>query len=229
MSRVRSVALSLLGAAGAALALGLGAGCAAHQQHLWDPALQTGPFYAPVNVHAEPALPADLRRVLLLPVCAGGLTTPEHAANLDGLLFEALQRQQRFEAVRLERDECKRLFGATEIASVAALPHGLLTELAARHAVDAVLFVDLTAVQTYQPQRLGFRAKLATVRDVRLVWSFDETLSASDAAVRNSARRRYYTQEHGSQPFDLSPAALQSPGWFTAFAADEMFRTLPRR
>lgn len=218
--------------AGGVLALGAllfaFAGCTSTYRPPLDDAVNYGPFYTPVNVSAS-VLPAEVRRVLVLPVHAGAVTTPEQALRLDEIFAASLQRQQRFEVVTVSRDECRRLFGAPEFSSAAALPPAFLDRLAARHAVDAVLFVDLTAYQAYQPQGLGLRAKLATVRDVRLVWSFDEFISSGDAAVRNSARRRYYATEHGTRPFDLSPAVLQSPGWFAAFAADEMFATLPPR
>lgn len=191
--------------------------------------MRVGPYFAPANVAAEKAMPAEIRRVLVLPVYAGSVTTPEAAGALDETIVASLQRQQRFEVVPLAREECLRSFGAPTFSSAAALPHDFLAKLAARHAADAVMFVDLTAYQPYQPQTLGLRAKLALVRDVRLVWSVDETVSAADAAVRNSARQRYFSREHGARPFDLSPAALQSPGWFAAFVADELFATLPRR
>jgi len=209
----------------AAFALG---GCLSRPD-IWEEALRIGPFYQPVNFQAERVMPTEIRRVVVLPIFADRVAPEETTQMLDAALLEALQRAQRFEAVGMSREDCRRAFGVPELASTAALPHGALEELQRRFAADAVMFVDLTAYEPYQTQRIGFRAKLATVRDVRLVWSFDEQISLSDPAVRNSARRRYYRREYHAEPFDLSPAALQSPGWFAAFAADEMFRTLPPR
>ncbi len=193
-----------------------------------DPAL-IGPFYAPRNYAAEPVLPAELRRVVVLPVSGGGLVPAETAETLDRIVAEALLAQQRFEVVAMSREEARRWFGASDFSSSGALPHGFLEQIAARYAADAVLFTDLTAHQAYRPQAIGFRAKLATVRDVRLLWTFDEVISAADPAVANSARRRYLKADRAAQPLDLSPAALQSPGRFATFAAEAMFATLPPR
>lgn len=195
---------------------------------LADP-VRYGPFYTPTNFAAEKKLPADLRRVLVLPVSVGSLAPEETSLTLDAVVVQALQEQQRFEVVPLPREESLRLFGAREFSSTAALPHGMIEQLAARYAVDAVLFTDITAYQPYRPQSIGFRSKLATVRDVRLVWTFDEVISASNPAVANSARRLPFQAAQGRGPVDLSPGTLLSPSRYAAFAAGEMFRTLPPR
>jgi hypothetical protein len=195
---------------------------------LTDP-VRYGPFYTPKNFAGEKKMPAEIRRVLVLPVALGALAPEETAASLDGIVVTALTGQQRFEVIALPRAELKRLFGEPEYSSTAALPHGMIDQLAARYAVDAVLFTDVTVYQPYRPQSIGLRAKLATVRDVRLLWTFDEVISAADPTVANSARRRPFTTAQGREPVDLSPATLQSPSRFAAFAADEMFRTLPPR
>jgi len=193
-----------------------------------DP-VRFGPFYTPRNFAGEKHMPAEVRRVLVLPVALGELGPEETAATLDGAVSQALQTQQRFEVVPLPRAELRRLFGVPEISSTAALPHGMLEELTKRFAVDAVLFTDITVYQPYRPQSIGLRSKLATTRDVRLVWTFDEVISASDPAVANSARRQPFVEAQGRSPVDLSPATLLSPSRYAAFAAGEMFRTLPPR
>ncbi|MBI5423553.1 MAG: hypothetical protein HZA32_05660 [Opitutae bacterium] len=193
-----------------------------------DP-VRFGPYYAPRNFAGEKQMPAEVRRVLVLPVALGALGPEETAITLDAAVTQALQVQQRFEVVSLPRAELRRLFGTAEISSTAALPHGMLDELAKRFAVDAVLFTDVTVYQPYRPQSIGLRSKLATTRDVRLVWTFDEVISASDPAVANSARRQPFVEAQGRSPVDLSPATLLSPSRYAAFAAGEMFRTLPPR
>lgn len=193
-----------------------------------DP-VRFGPFYAPRNFAGEKQMPAAVRRVLALPVALGELGPEETAVTLDAAIAQALQSQQRFEVVPLPRAELRRLFGVPEIASTAALPHGMLDELAKRYAVDAVLFTDVTVYQPYRPQSIGLRSKLATTREVRLIWTFDEVIAASDPAVANSARRQPFVEAQGRSPVDLSPATLLSPSRYAAFAAGEMFRTLPPR
>lgn len=188
-----------------------------------------GPFYQPKNFVGEKQLPADVRRVVVLPIATASVAPTETGESLDAVVVAALQKQQRFEVVRLTREECRRWFGADAFASAEALPHGMIDQLARRFAADAVMFVDLTVYEPYRPQTIGLRAKLATVKEVRLLWTFDEVISARDPAVANSARRQFLTTDRGAQPLDLSPAALQSPSRFAAFAAEAMFATLPPR
>jgi len=194
----------------------------------WLQSEQTNPLYTPVNFRGDAQLPADLQRVAFLPAYGGTVVSPEIAAAMDSVLFTALQRQVRFEVVAVSREDCQNLFGAGDFSSTAALPHEFLEKIAEKYAVDAVLFTDLTVYQANRPLALGLRSKLATVRDVRLVWAFDEVFSAADAKMVNSVRR-YFRDSARQAPVDPTPAVLQSPGRFGAVAADLMFHTLPIR
>lgn len=185
--------------------------------------------YQPRNFAGDLVLPATLRRVVLLPVCTGGIAPPETADVLDRTLLAALQKQARFEVVVLSREESRLWFGAAEFDSTSALPPGYLGRIAAKFAADAVLFVDLTVYQPYRPLAVGFRAKLATTANVRIAWTFDEVISAGDPGVAGRARREYQQADRTGGQVDLSPTVLQSPGRFAAFAAEAMFRTLPPR
>jgi hypothetical protein len=184
--------------------------------------------YIPANFRGDAKLPADLQRIAVLPAHGGATVESESAAAMDIVLVQALQRQARFEVVAVSREDCRRLFGAESFASTDTLPHGMLEKITEKYAVDAILFTDLTVYQAYRPISLGFRAKLATARDVRLVWAFDEVFSASQPAMLASVRN-YYRQGDKMAPVDPAPAALQSPARFGAVAADLMFRTLPVR
>lgn len=190
--------------------------------------VEQGPYFTPVNFRGEARLPAEVQRVAVLPVDGGAVAGEESAAAMDAVLLTALQKQMRFEVVAISREECHRLFGAGAFSSVAALPHGFLEKIASHYAVDAVLFIDITVYKAYRPLALGFRAKLASVRDVRLVWAFDEVFSADAQPMRNSVRSFYRKGDHPA-PSDPVPAVLQSPVRFGAVAADLMFRTLPPR
>jgi hypothetical protein len=195
---------------------------------LEEAGVEQGSYYAPANFRGDARLPDDVHRVAVLPVHGGTVARTETAAAMDAVLLTALQRQTRFEVVFVTREECRRLFGAYDFSSVAALPHGFLEKLATHYAVDAVLFTDLTVYKAYRPLALGFRAKLAGVRDVRLVWAFDEIFSADDPRIRNSVRHFYRRSDRGA-PSDPMTTVLQSPARFGAVAADLMFRTLPPR
>lgn len=190
--------------------------------------LDPQPAYAAVNYRGDAQLPADLHRVAVLPVHGGTLAEEESTQALDAVLVAALQQQMRFEVVVVSREDCRRLFGARDFSSVAALPHGFLDKVAEHYAVDAVLFTDLTVYRAYQPMALGFRAKLAGTRDVRMVWAFDEIFSAEDPRVRRSIRLHARTASPAAL-VDPAPAVLQSPARFGAVAAELMFSTLPAR
>lgn len=186
------------------------------------------PAYVPVNHRGDVRLPAEIQRVAVLPVHAGAVTEPESAAALDPVILAGLQRQQRFEVIAVSREDCRALFGAESFGSTEALPHGMLEKIAAKYAVDAVLFTDLTVFHPYRPLAIGLRSKLATIQDVRLVWAFDEVFSAGDDAMITSVKD-YYRKGDRTAPVDATPAVLQSPARFGTVAADLMFRTLPPR
>jgi len=184
--------------------------------------------YVPSNHQGDARLPRDLQRVAMLPAHGGNHADPESSSALDPVLLAALQRQVRFEVVTISREDCRRLFGAGSIGSTEALPPGLLEKIAATYAVDAVLFTDITVYQPYRPLTVGLRGKLASAKDMRLVWAFDEVFSGEDAAMRTSVHD-YYANVDKSRAMDVSSAVLQSPTRFGAVAADLMFRTLPPR
>ncbi|MDI1249336.1 MAG: hypothetical protein PSV13_10780 [Lacunisphaera sp.] len=202
-------------------------GCVS-QPALADPSANVAP-YQPRNFAGDIVLPATLRRVVLLPVCTGGIAPPETADMLDRVLLAALQKQTRFEVVTLSREESRLWFGAAEFSSASALPPDYLGRLAAKFAAEGVLFVDLTVYQPYRPLAVGFRAKLALTAGIRITWTFDEVISAGDPGVAVRARREYQQADRTSGQVDLSPTVLQSPGRFAAFAAGAMFQTLPPR
>lgn len=191
-----------------------------------DPA-RLGPFFHPRNFTGAPRLPANLRRVVLLPVHGGDLIPRETAESLDPILLTALQNQQRFEVVVLSREECEKSFGSPDLSSAAALPRDFLATMAQKFDAQAVMFVDLTTYTPYRPLAIGIRAKLADVATKNLIWSFDETFNTNNPAVANSLRHFYVHNDRGDVPFDMSTDALQSPGRFAAYAADAAFHTLP--
>jgi hypothetical protein len=217
-------ALRLTSQVAAVAALLLFAGCTTPEYG--DPARQ-GPFFVPSNHSGVTNLPAGLQRVILLPLSGAGTGALETAAALDPIFAAALQKENRFEVVTLTREEFRRKFGVEELASSAALPHDFMLTLRRDHAVDAVLFLDLTALRAYRPLQIGIRGKLASVDDARLLWSFDNVFSAADAAVANSARRHLLKQDRSAVPADLSPAVLQSPSRFGGYVAAATFATLP--
>lgn len=193
-----------------------------------DP-VRVGPFFTPKNFAGERVMPVDVRRVVVLPIYGGRLAETESLESLDTALLTALQKQARFEIVVLSRQECLRRFGATELLSTAVLPTDFMDTIARAYAADAVLFTDLTVYDAYRPLAIGLRAKLATLKDPRMIWNFDEIFSTNDPAVANSARQFYLGSQGGMNPTDTTSAALQSPSKFAGYVMSAMFTTLPPR
>jgi hypothetical protein len=203
-------------------AVGLLSGCA--HPGIRDTA-RTGPFFTPSNHIGDPSL-GGIRRVVVLPLWVAADTPPESAEQLDPVVVAELQKQNRFEVVTLSRAECRVRFRAEALMSSSALPHDLLGIMHREFAADAVLFVDLTVFHAYKPLGLGFRAKLVTTQEPKLIWSFDNVFSSDDPAVANSARHHFIDRDR-SVPADLTAAALLSPSRFAEYAAHAMFTTLP--
>jgi hypothetical protein len=214
----------------AALALGQ-FGCA--QLPVRDGA-KAGPFFTPTNVKTSaPQLPANIRRVLLLPLSAEGLALSEENLNrLDATFLTELNRAARFEVVTITRDELARVTGSRQLNSTSPLPSGFIDRLFNiynQYAADAVLFVDLTSYSPYKPLTLGVRARLAPIRETEILWAADILFSAAEPAVANSARRHALALGKSSGPTDLSHTILQNPVRFAGYAAAATFATLPPR
>ena len=195
---------------------------------------KSGPFFTPANVTTNaPRLPADIRRVLLLPISADGLGIPEeNLARLDAAFLTELNRAARFEVVTLTRDELAHVTGSRQLNSTSPLPPGFIDRLFNiynQYAADAALFVDLTAWSPYPPLTIGIRTRLAPIRESQILWAADNNFSAADPAVANSARRHALSLAKSSGPTDLSHTILQNPTRFASYAAAATFETLPPR
>lgn len=229
---MKNISLPLLtraaGLAWCGLALLLAAGCASTSEAIRRKAGDDR-YFVPTNFSGDVRLPVNLRRVVMLPVHGGTIVPPEMAASIEAVFSAQLQKEIRFEVVRLSREDCQRRFGQPAFASVGALPHDFISTLSRDFAADAILFVDVTAFRGYRPLMLGIRAKLATVEQTRLIWTFDEVFSADDPAVGNSVRLYYGAADPSGIPLDARHGGLQSPGKFAAYVAAATFDTLPPR
>lgn len=190
-----------------------------------DPA-RVGPFFVPRNVVGEPTL-GGIHRVVLLPVWTGTAAPEDTAVDLDPVFVQALQAQNRFEVVTAPRERLARRFGFAAVSSAAALPRDLLPMLEREYGADAVLFVDVTVYRPYPPLAIGIRTRLARLGNLHLVWAADNVFSADDPTVAAAARAHFLDSKRQQVPGDLTPAVLQSPGRFAAYAADATFDTLP--
>lgn len=193
-----------------------------------DPA-KAGPFFTPSNVTRLGRLPAELRRVIVLPSAGGPQMTEESLERIDRAITEELTRTGRFEVAVMPRESFHRLFGPRALSPVDPLPPDLFDKIVKNYGADGVVFTDVTAFSAYPPLNLGLRIKLANVVDHQIVWAADNLFSAADPAVANSARR--YALKLGADrgPGDLSHTILQNPSRFASYAAASSFEALPAR
>ncbi len=192
----------------------------------------SGPFHAPANVNGAAMIPADIRRVLVLPVAGGNLLTEESRDSLDNVIRTELTRTAKFEVVSLPRQALINLTGSREFSSVEKLPAVFLEKILTLHnayGADAILFVDVTAYSPYTPLVLGLRTKLARASNSEIIWATDNIFSASEPAVANSARRHAEKLGMDRGRTNLSHTILQNPERYAGYVAAATFATLPPR
>lgn len=191
-----------------------------------------GPFYTPANVKAVAQIPANVRRVMILPAAGGPAVTEATLMKIDAACKEELTRTAKFEVVTLSRDALAELTGSRQLSSVDKLPPALLDKLFNiynTYGADAVLFIDVTACASYPPLVLGLRTKLAAISDGEILWATDNVFSAAEPAVANSARRHAAALGTDRGTTTLNHTILQNPSRFASYVAFATFQTLPPR
>lgn len=193
-----------------------------------DPA-KSGPFFAPSNVTTLGKLPAELRRVAILPVSGNRQIADVSLDHVDQAIGTELTRTGRFETVVVSRDQLQQLAGVRSLNSTDALPVDFLQKLAKATGADGVLLSDVTHYSPYPPLLFGFRVKLARLPDGEILWAADNVFNAADPSVANAARRYNLSLGADRGPGDLSHTVLQNPSRFAAYVASATFQTLPPR
>lgn len=203
-------------------------GCATTPSGKAAAKLEKVPSYEPVNVHRADTLPPGIRRVVLLPVwheAAGA----DYLRSVDSQLASELTRKNLFEVIAVNRVQLSRLFSAEQLASFDVLPHDFLSRLKGTYDADAVLLVDLTRFDPYQPMSVGLRAKLIQIETTQMLWAFDDLFDSGNPTVAMGARRFQAATDRKMYPLDNSGTVLQSPERFLKYVTHTMFGTLPPR
>jgi hypothetical protein len=185
----------------------------------------------PENIYApHPQLPADLRRVVVLPTAAD----THHAERLEGrdtlepVLVTELIKTRLFEVVCADPAEVIGRTGERDWASTEALPANFFTSMRDAYDCEAVLFAELTVFRPYPPIAVGWRLKLVDARTLQILWAGDEVFDAGKVAVREAARR-YALREQRSRKGADGWAAGKSPRLFGQYATASLLDTLPKR
>lgn len=190
----------------------------------------TGP--PPANAYRAAAkLPAELRRVAVLPVTVegGDLATQDGRDALEPVLRAELRKRGVFELIFVSPEQLRSLTGRATWTAEESLPADLLATLRERLDCDGVLFSRLTQFRAYPPLTVGWGLKLVDCRQRQIVWAADEVSDAGQPAVAAAARRFASRELASSPPLHEPGSILISPRQFGQFAAANVLETLPGR
>lgn len=196
-----------------------------------------GPVYKPSNVYrASDSLPADLRRVALMPLLLGSpfnTQSIEGKETLEPLVAQELTHTLAFEVVAVSSRDLLLWTGHARWNPQQPLPASLIRQIQDRYACQAVVFVELTHFHGYSPMQIGWRMKLVDTRRSENVWAVDEVFDAGQPAVSNAARKfagSHQAGRSGSNPTETAEAlVLNSPRLFGQYTLSAVFSTLPSR
>jgi hypothetical protein len=186
---------------------------------------------APVeNIFTSPTLPGNIRRVVLLPAYYDAFDERVHHF-LDELWMQAVQRQNRFETILLDRGTVADWSGQSQWPSTGPLPNELRHRIHQTYQPDAILLCDVTRLESYQPLEIGLRTKLFSWTDGAFLWGVDgvwtqnrdgevEARPAGLAAIFKNSRK------NSAKSLDL---ASVSPRYFYYHLVESVALTLPKR
>jgi len=192
----------------------------------------TGSSYQPSNIYRQSAtIPNHVRRVAVLPVTveSQNFESSQVCDELQAIVFEALNRHNRFELVSVSPNDLKLWTGNRRWSADEKLPSDFFDKLRTRLGCDAVLFSKLTAYRPYAPLTIGWNLKLADAESPSIWWAADEVFDAGDKQVANAARRFYKETFNGPAPLSESKTVLWSPQRFSQYTLSALFDTLPAR
>jgi hypothetical protein len=188
--------------------------------------------YQPDNVfQAANQLPADLKRVAVLPVACDEQQT-DLASGREALgptLLAELTKTKRFEVVPVSPDELQHLSGQPELTAGQTLPPNFLDALQKKYGCDAVLFPELTDYRAYPPLAIGWRLTLVYVNQKKVVWESDEHFDAGEPSVIAAAEHYQQHQQRQLGDDTVSWLAVNSPRWFGQYSLASLVNTLPDR
>jgi hypothetical protein len=189
--------------------------------------------FSPANVYrSKESLPADMRRVAILPLTPG---TPnadsDSVLESNGeILARELGKAYAFEVVRISPEKLRRWSGRSQWKADEPFPLELLGKLREHYSCQAVLFAEMTHFQPYGPVSVGWRLKLIEARRGEIVWATDEVFDSGVPEVATAAKRFAQNSQNEAYPTDSGdPLILNSPRRFAQYSLHSLFATLPRR
>lgn len=190
------------------------------------------PAYQPDNIFKlARALPADLRRVAVLPVSSSSQRS-EMADGLEAVepvLVAELIKTKRFEVIQIAPRLLQARTGRNHWSAAETLPVDFFATLRDAYGCDAVLFAELTEYRAYAPVAIGWRLKLVDARTGFALWAGDELFDARRAEIVAAARKYQSPDQRNSGDIGGEWAVLHSPRRFAQYSVAQLFDTLPLR
>lgn len=197
----------------------------------WLPAGPKPAVPARLNVYrAAPTLPADLRRVVLLPL---HVELPDLGPEMQQGLLDALQtellRSGFAEVVLLPARRLQKLTGRPSWSPEQPLPPDFLQKVREASDAEAVLFAELTTFRPYTPAVVGWRLRLVDLRSGCTWWAADEVFDTADPVVIRAARRSTRTGWWNAGQEDACWRSLRAPRALARLTVSWLLATLPGR
>ena len=190
------------------------------------------PPYHPQNVFAfSPNLPADLKRVAVMPLSVAPEQTDliEGAGMLEAMVAAELVKTARFEVVCPAAESIRSHTGRSAWDMEGELPADLLSFMREVWGCDAVLFCRLTAFHGYAPLTVGWRLRLVNARTGTTVWAAEDRFDAGQPSVQTAARAYQLEALRDTAPSQDEWAMGNSPRLFGQYTLATLFATLPGR
>jgi hypothetical protein len=181
--------------------------------------------------HSSDKLPANVRRVAVLPLAAD-LSDPAAESgqqSLQPVLHAELARARMFDLSLVKPEQLKLWTGQAYWTAEEKLPPDFFQRLERELGCDAVLFSRLTVYRPYPPLLIGWDLKLIDCVDPHVRWSVDEVFDASAPGVAAAARRYHQTGLCGWCCGSEPSTALLSPRRFGQYSASLLVGALPTR
>ncbi len=215
-----------------ALAAGLG-GC--KTASIKNPGTVIGPFHKPANYNlANGVMPADMRRVALLPLTSA-MNTVEHQSGrqiLQKFMQAEIAKSGLFEVVYVPETKMGQLTGRPAWRMIDELPVDFIEQISREYDCQGVLFSHLTVYQPYPPLSIGWRMGLVHLsphsNNGSVVWELDDVFNAGQKSVINSAKRNAIKNGLSDPELDVELGLLNSPRRFGRYTAEAVVATMSR-
>jgi hypothetical protein len=180
---------------------------------------------------ASPNLPADLKRVAVLPLAWEGSATDLALGSetLGPILLAELIKTKKFEVVAVPPEALHHQTGRQSWTGTEVLPANFLDSLQRVYGCDAVLFCQLTTFRAYPPLAVGWRLKLVEAHTGRILWAADKVFDEKQQKTLNQTWHHYIAELGIGQDSSDDWQIENSPRLFGEYAIAQILTTLPNR